>query len=115
MNIPLTQEGPVILIGYEYRLHIAAEAPVFVEGPSYTGQVRAHVSAPDVLATLRSDAGGITRISDTVLEISLQAAQTALLSPGRIVLDLVRIDLIPGRHLGFVLEIPVALPVTRGL
>jgi hypothetical protein len=109
------QEGPVILIGYDWCLHIAAEAPVFLDGASYTGQVRAHVSSPDVLATLRSDAGGITRISDTVLEISLQAAQTALLSPGRIVLDLVRIDLTPGRHLGFVLEIPVALPVTRGL
>jgi hypothetical protein len=30
-----------------------------------------------------------------------------------VVLDLVRTDLSPDRHLGFMLEVPVALPVTR--
>jgi len=31
------------------------------------------------------------------------------------VLDLVRIDLDPDLHLGFSLELPVLLPITRGL
>jgi hypothetical protein len=35
------------------------------------------------------------------------------LAPGEVVLDLVRTDLTPDRHLGFLLEIPVVLPVTR--
>jgi hypothetical protein len=67
------------------------------------------------LATLTSADHGIMRISDTVLELALRPEQTAGLAPGRVVLDLVRTDLTPDLHLGFLLELPVILPVTRGL
>jgi len=40
---------------------------------------------------------------------------TAQLSTGSVVVDLVRTDLDPDQHLGVLLEIPVTLPVTRGL
>ena len=50
-----------------------------------------------------------------MLELSLTPSQTAGLSPGRVMLDLVRTDLEPDLHLGFLIEIPVMLPVTRGL
>ena len=115
MTIATLSEGPAILVGYAWRLQIEAEAPVFVEGASYAGHLRLKPSDPAVLAELSSADGGIQRITATVLELSLTPSQTAVLSPGRVVLDLVRTDLEPDLHLGFLLEIPVMLPVTRGL
>ena len=115
MTSPQLHEGPVILIGYAWRLQIEAEAPVFAEGASYVGHLRLKPSDPAVLAELSSADGGIEHISTTVLELSLTPSQTAGLSPGRVALDLVRTDLEPDLHLGFLLEIPVMLPVTRGL
>ena len=107
------QEGPVILIGYEYRLQLEAEADLFPEDASFVGQVRSAITAATVMAELSSAAGSVLRVDDHTLEIVLAPAVTANLAPGMVVLDLVRTDLTPDRHLGFVLEVPVALPVTR--
>lgn len=107
------QEGPVILIGYEYRLQLQAEADLFPEEASFAGQVRSAISAATVVAELSSAAGSVLRVDVRTLEIVFVPAATASLTPGGVVLDLVRTDLEPDRHLGFVLEIPVALPVTR--
>jgi hypothetical protein len=107
------QEGPVILIGYEYRLQLQAEADLFPEGASFVGQVRNAVTATSMVAELSTAAGSILRLDGRTLEIVLAPEVTASLAPGGIVLDLVRTDLTPDRHLGFVLEIPVVLPVTR--
>jgi hypothetical protein len=107
------QEGPVILIGYEYRLQLQAEADLFPEGASFAGQVRSAITAATTLAELSTAAGSVLRVDVRTLEIVLSPAMTASLAPGGIVLDLVRTDLTPDRHLGFVLEIPVVLPVTR--
>ena len=107
------QEGPVILIGYEYRVQLQAEAVLFAEGAQFVGQLRASITAASVLAELSSAAGSILRLDDHTMEIILAPELTAGLSPGGIVLDLVRTDLTPDRHLGFLMEIPVALPVTR--
>ena len=115
MTTTTLSEGPAVLIGYAWRLQIEAEAPVFTQGAAYAGQIRIRPSDGAVLATITSSDGGVLRVSDTVLEVSLRADQTAALMPGRIVLDLVRTDLVPSLHLGFLLEIPVILPVTRGL
>ena len=115
MTVATLSEGPAILIGYAWRLQIEAEAPVFVEGASYAGHLRLKPSDPTQLAELSSADGGIQHITATVLELSLTPSQTAGLTPGRVVLDLVRTDLNPDLHLGFLLEIPVMLPVTRGL
>ena len=115
MTVATFSEGPAILIGYTWRLQIEAEAPVFAEGASYAGHLRLKPSDPTLLAELSSADGGIEHITDRVLELSLTPSQTAVLSPGRVVLDLVRTDLNPDLHLGFLLEIPVMLPVTRGL
>jgi hypothetical protein len=109
------QEGPVILIGYEYRLQLQAEADLFPEGASFAGQVRSAITAATTVAELSTAAGSVLRVDVRRLEIVLTPDVTASLAPGTVVLDLVRIDLTPDRHLGFVLEIPVALPVTRGL
>jgi hypothetical protein len=115
MTVATLSEGPAILIGYAWRLQIEAEAPVFADAASYAGHLRLKPSDPTLLAELSSADGGIQHIAATVLELSLTRSQTAALSPGRVVLDLVRTDLEPDLHLGFLLEIPVMLPVTRGL
>jgi hypothetical protein len=115
MSVTSMAEGPAVLIGYPWRLQLEAAAPVFVEGASYAGQLRTRASDPAVLTTITSDAGGVLRVSDKVLELALRPDQTAGLAPGKVVLDLIRVDLDPDLHLGFFLEIPVMLPVTRGL
>jgi hypothetical protein len=113
MSMASPQEGPVILIGYEYRLQLQAEADLFPEIARFTGQLRRVVSEEAVLATLTTANGGVLRLDDRTLEIVLLPEVTAALLPGRVVLDLVRTDLDPDRHLGVLLEIPVVLPVTR--
>lgn len=108
-------EGPAIIIGYVYRLQIEAESDLFPAGAIFAGQLRARVSAATPVTTLTSANGGVTRLSDRVVELVVPADATACLAPGSAVLDLVRTDLTPPRHLAFMLDIPVVQPVTRGL
>jgi hypothetical protein len=108
-------DGPAIVAGYEYRLQLEVDSPVFPAGCALTAQARARVSDSAVLATLTTGNGGLARISDTVVEITIPPAVTASLPPGSVVMDMVRTDLEPDRHLNFTLEIPVIRPVTRGL
>jgi hypothetical protein len=108
-------DGPAIVAGYEYRLQLEADGPVFPEGCTLAAQVRAKVSDSAVIATLTTGNGGLSRISDTVVEITIPAAATASLPPGSVVMDMVRTDHDPERHLNFTLEIPVIRPITRGL
>lgn len=109
------QEGPVILIGYEYRLQVQAEADLFPQVATFAGQLRRKVGDGAILAIVSTSNGGVLHRDVRTLEIVLAPDVTAGLSPGSVVLDLVRTDLDPDRHLGVLLEIPVALPVTRGL
>ena len=108
-------DGPAIIIGYEYRLQIEAESELFPVGATFAGQLRAKVSAATPVTTLTTDNGGVMRLTDRVVELVVPATATAGLAPGSAVLDLVRTDLTQPRHLAFMLEIPVAQPVTRGL
>jgi hypothetical protein len=108
-------DGPAIVAGYEYRLQLEADSPVFPAGCALAAQVRAKVSDSVVIATLTTGNSGLARISDTTVEIVIPAGATANLSPGSVVMDVVRTDLDPERHLNFTLEIPVIRPVTRGL
>ena len=110
-----TLEGPVILIGYEYRLQLQAEADLFPEAATFTGQLRSTVTDSTVLATLSTANGSVLRHDERTLEIVLAPDVTAQLSTGSVVVDLVRTDLDPDQHLGVLLEIPVTLPVTREL
>jgi hypothetical protein len=110
-----SQEGPVILIGYEYRLQLEAEADLFPQAAAFAGQVRRAVTEGTVLTTLTSANTGVRRLDTRRLELVLSPEVTATFSPGSVVIDLVRTDLDPDRHLGILLDIPVALPVTRGL
>lgn len=108
-------DGPAIVAGYEYRLQIEADGPVFPSGSALTSQVRSKVSDSAIIATLTTANGGLARISDTILEIVIPGSATQNLQAGTVVADIVRTDLTPDRHLNFHLEIPVVRPVTRGL
>ncbi|MGO4917660.1 hypothetical protein [Pseudogemmobacter sp. W21_MBD1_M6] len=57
----------------------------------------------------------LIRQSDTSLDLVIPAAVTALMTAGSVTLDVVRTDVQPDLHLGFALDIPVMMPVTRGL
>ncbi|PWG16148.1 hypothetical protein [Salibaculum griseiflavum] len=109
------QTGPTILIGYAYHLRLEATVGSFPEGARLTGHVRATAAAEEILASLTSEAGELLRVSDYALDLHIPAAATARMRPGSVVLDVVRRDVEPDLHLGFALEIPVILPVTRGL
>jgi hypothetical protein len=78
------QEGPVILIGYEYRLQLQAEADLFPEGASFVGQVRSAITAATTLAELSTAAGSVLRVDDHTLEILLAPEVTANLLPGMV-------------------------------
>ncbi|MBN9022534.1 MAG: hypothetical protein J0H08_10680 [Rhizobiales bacterium] len=108
-------DGPAIVAGYPYRLQLEADAALFPEEAVFVAEIRAKVSAASVIATLTTANGGILRVSNTVLELAVAPEATASLGAGSVVLDVVRTDLIPPRHLAFFLEIPVVLPVTRGM
>jgi hypothetical protein len=115
MSCATLSEGPVILIGYLWRLQIEAAAPLFEADARYFAQLRRKRTDPEVLTDLSTEEGGITWISDTVLELSLSVEQTSQLSSGQVVMDLNRRDLTPAVHLGILLEVPVIWPVTRGV
>ena len=70
------QEGPVILIGYEYRLQLQAEADLFPEGASFAGQVRSAINAATVVAELSTAAGSVLRVDVRTLEIVLASSST---------------------------------------
>lgn len=108
-------EGPAIMIGYGYHLRLEAEGVLFPEGAAFVGQIRQSQGAAEVLATLSSANGSLVRISDHALDLQIAAADTGRMAEGSVFIDLVRTDVNPDLHLGFALEIPVLLPVTRGL
>lgn len=81
----------------------------------FTGHLRRAVGESTVLTAINSTNGGVLLRDARTLEIVLAPEVTETLTPGTVVLDLVRTDIDPDRHLGVLLEIPVMLPVTRGL
>ena len=107
-------EGAAIMVGYAYTQRLVADAAIFPEGATFAAQVRGRVSSDAVLTTLTTGAG-ISRISDTEIEVTIPADATANMPVGTVVMDVVRTDTDPEQHMQFLLEIPVQLPVTRGL
>ena len=99
----MVSEGPIILIGYEYRLRLGTDSPQFPAGCRLAAQIRTSVGSERLLASLSTETGTLVREDDQTLSV------------GSVVIDVVRTDLVPDRHLGFIVEIPVQQPVTRGL
>lgn len=107
-------DAAVIFAGYAYRQRIKVSAPLFPAAATFSAHVRKDISGQTPLATL-TIGDGLTRISDTEIEIEITGATTSGLAAGHVVLDLIRTDVDPDQHLQFIVKIPVRLPVTRGL
>lgn len=109
--------GRAINIGYRWtqRLQFAGSAAFFPSGCAITAHVRATPLNSQILATLTTANGGIARVSDVEIDISLTAAQTAAMKAGSVVVDFVRTAPSPTEHLGFRMTIPVVPPVTQGV
>lgn len=108
------QSGPAIAIGYQWSLQIEADAALFPTGSQFTAHVRQTVSGA-LLATLTTGGGQLQRISDTVLQITIPSTDTVGFAEGSVFLDVVRTDVNPDQHMGFILEVQTKQPVTRGL
>lgn len=107
-----------LIAGYEWRQRLAvlgSDTPVFPVGVTLAAHIRRKRADAAPLATLTSDNGGLLRVSDSEIDIVIGGSISADWPVGEVVLDLVRTDTDPDKHLGIGLRIPVVLPVTRGL
>lgn len=108
-----TIEGQGIIVGYPWRNRLktvgrdgGAGAALFPAGCAVQIEIKAS-RASDALIVL-TFGNGITRISDTELDIEIAAAQSALLKPGTTAfMSFVRTDLIPHEAIRIGLRIPV--------
>jgi hypothetical protein len=108
------QSGPAIVAGYNWSLRIEADTAAFPAGVTITGHVRRKVGDGAILITLTT-AAEIVRVDDSHIDISIPGSASADWTPGTVVMDFVRTDVDPDAYLGFILTVPVVLPVTRGL
>ena len=109
------QVGPAIMAGYNWSLRIETDISAFPSGVAITGHVRRKVGDATILATLSTAGAQIVRVDDTHIDIAIPGATSKDWPPGTVTMDFVRTDVDPDAYLGFVLTVPVALPVTRGL
>jgi hypothetical protein len=109
------QSGPAIVAGYNWSLRIEADTLAFPAGVAITGHVRRKVGDAVPLATLSTSTGEIARVDDTHIDIVIPGSASADWKAGTVVMDFVRTDVDPDAYLGFILTVPVVLPVTRGL
>jgi hypothetical protein len=109
------QMGPAIVAGYNWSLRLIADDDVFPEGVALTGHVRHKISDTTLLATLSTTNGRIVRVDNRQVDIHIDGSVSSAWGAGSVVMDFVRTDVNPDSYLGFVLTVPVTLPVTRGL
>lgn len=110
-------DGPPIDIGYSWSMNLTAEAssPLFPSGVTIVSHVRENVESQTILSTLTTENGGLTRVSDTEITITIPEDDTIDMPVGSVVLDLVRTDVDPNEPMRIRLTIPTQLPVTRGV
>lgn len=109
------QNGSAIMAGYNWSLRIQADTAAFPAGVAISGHVRRKVGDDEVLALLTTANGRIARFDDRHIDISIPGSVSQNWKAGTVVMDFVRTDVDPDAYLGFILTVPVQLPVTRGL
>ncbi len=109
-------KGQIITTGYDWTIQFSFEnsAHVFPETATFVSQLRRDPNVDDVLATLTSANGGVTRISDKIIQLRLEGDITKDWPARTVWLDVVRTDL-GHEHLGFILKVPVRRAITRGI
>ena len=109
-------KGRAIRTGTEWRLKFTINSTALEAFPvdaTFVSQIRATPESTEVLATLTSENGGVTRVSGNQIELYLPADASKNWSSGKVVLDVIRTDAGDDVHLGFDLKIPVKRSVTR--
>lgn len=111
-----TIQGEPIARGYPYpaRITVTGSEVAFPFGATLRAQVRDFDSSVSAVAELTTENGGITRISDTELDILIKAEDTAKLRNTVAVMDFARTDPTPDVYLYLKLTIPVVKAVTVG-
>jgi hypothetical protein len=112
-----TFKGKIITAGYDWSIRLSfANSPVtFPAEATFTSQVRRDPDVDDVLATLTTENGGITRVDSTTIDIRLPGAMSDGWPNRTAYIDVVRTDVTPKQHLGFELRVPVRRAITRGV
>lgn len=108
--------GRILHAGYNWttRIVFKSSGTQFPVGSTFAAHVRRAPEDEDVLATLTTANGGITRIDDKTLELTIPGSATQGWPAGRkAYVDVVRTDENEPEHLGFRLVIPVQVPITR--
>ncbi|ESY35393.1 hypothetical protein NKK48_01495 [Mesorhizobium sp. C386A] len=105
----------VIQAGYPWRVRLQfANSLTFDVGATLVMQVRANVDDAQPIVSLTTENGGVTRVDNTTLVITIPATSANLWPIGKtVVMDLVRTDGGSPEHTGFRLKVPVRNPVTR--
>lgn len=104
-----------IVAGYEYRLRVQMPSGTawFPGGSTWRSQVRLFRGAPEALAELTTENGGLEIESDNEIDIVLSPSVTQYMTGDRVVLDWARTDVSPAQYFGYVLTLPVMQPVTE--
>lgn len=108
-------QAPVIQAGYEWSIRLDLEGYEFPEEATFVAQVRRAPNVDDVLVELTTANLKIKRINSTTLDIFIRAEDSLEWPERKVYLDVVRTDLNIQDHLGFMLVIPVRVPITRGV
>jgi hypothetical protein len=104
-----------ILIGFEWRARVTVTGSpaAFPAGCQLAGQARVTDAMGKVFSTLTTANTQIVRVSDTVIDLVIPPEDTADLQEGTAVIDVVRTDVTPPAHFGFILTPKVKRPPTR--
>jgi hypothetical protein len=113
----ISVDVPQITIGYDWpgvQINVTAASPVFPTGVLLRADLKTTTATASPIATLTT-VHGLVRIDDYTVGISIPGTITSLLTPGEIMLDIVRTDLTPNQYIGLVITAPVGEPITRSM
>jgi hypothetical protein len=100
---------------WSFTLTVQAEQAIFPLECTLAAQIRHAPDDPRILGTLTTENGGLERIDDHSILISVDP-QTSLTWPEKnVVFDLIRTDLNPDQHMGIRIIVCVKIAATRGL
>ncbi|OCP21882.1 MULTISPECIES: hypothetical protein [unclassified Ensifer] len=110
-------KGQVITAGYDWAIQLGFDkSPItFPANATFTAHVRRDPNAEDILATLTTANGSITRISEKILQLRLPGSMSIGWPERTAYIDMVRTDSGLKQHLGFMLTVPVRRAITRGI
>ena len=106
-------QAPIIQAGYEWSIRINMPGFTFPPEATFTAQVRRAPAVDDVLVELTTANGRINLVDANTIDIFIRDVDSDGWPDRKVYIDVVRTDLEVKNHLGFLLIVPVRVPVTR--